>query len=51
MCVPVLQLVGMNEDQPNENKQSLLIQSLLCEGRLSLGFGRDSKAGRGQGNL
>ena len=42
-----------NEDDPNEDKQRLFIQSLLQQGNLppSLASGRDLKPGRGMGKL
>lgn len=48
-----LQCVEIHEDQPNVNKQRLLIQSLpQQESQLpSLEFGRDSKAGREEEKL
>lgn len=41
--------VEINKDHPNENKQCLVVQSLLHQGGQppSLGLGRDSKVDRG----
>lgn len=45
--------VETNKDHPNENKQRLFFQTLAQQGSQppSLGFVKDSKAGRGMGKL